>query len=87
MVEEKNWLVFANRDKCHHAEALFELGFVNWKVRRSFKMSVRDYVYLYVSDERRVRFKTQVVAENCDRKDDEYWQVTPSHDPTYKFGI
>lgn len=84
MVEEKNWLVFANRDKCHHAEALFELGFDNWKVRGSLKMSVGDYVYLYVSDERRVRFKTQVVAENCDRKDDEFWQVTPSHDPIYK---
>lgn len=49
MVEEKNWLVFANRDKCHHAEALFELGFDNWKVRRSFKMSVGDYVYLQMN--------------------------------------
>ncbi len=80
----KNWLVFANRDYCHHAEALYELGFVNWKARKSFKMNIGDYVYLYVSDERRVRFKTQVVAENCDRQDDKYWQVSPSHDPTYK---
>ena len=80
----KNWLVFANRDYCHHAEALYKLGFVNWKARKSFKMNIGDYVYLYVSDERRVRFKTQVVAENCDRQDDKYWQVSPSHDPTYK---
>ena len=80
----KNWLVFANRDKCHHAEALYELGFVNWKARKSFKMSIGDVVYIYVSDERRVRFKTQVIAENCERKDDKYWQVPASHDPTYK---
>lgn len=84
MLDNKTWLVFANRDKCHHAEALYELGFVNWKARKSFKMSIGDIVYLYVSDERRVRFKTQVVAENCDREDDKYWQIPPSHDPTYK---
>lgn len=84
----KNWLVFANRDKCHHAKALYELGFVNWRARKSFKMSVGDYVYLYVSDERRVRFKTQVVAENCVRQDEKYWQDDAKgeklYDPTYK---
>lgn len=88
MAEKKNWLVFANRDKCHHAEALYKLGFVNWRARKSFKMSIGDYVYLYVSDERRVRFKTQVVAENCDRQDDKYWQDDAKgatlYDPTYK---
>ena len=88
MSKNKNWLVFANRDKCHHAEALYELGFVNWRARKSFKMSIGDYVYLYVSDERRVRFKTQVVAENCDRQDDNYWQDDAKgptlYDPTYK---
>ena len=84
MSKNKNWLVFANRDYCHHAEALYELGFINWKARKSFKMSIGDYVYLYVSDDRRVRFKTQVVAENCERQDNKYWQVPPSHDPTYK---
>lgn len=84
MAGKRNWLVFANRDKCHHAEALYELGFINWKARKSFKMSVGDIVYLYVSDERRVRFKTQVVADNCKRQDDKYWQIPPSHDPTYK---
>ena len=84
MEDNRNWLVFANRDYCHHAEALYELGFVNWKARKSFKMSIGDFVYLYVSDDRRVRFKTQVVAANCERQDDKYWQILPSHDPTYK---
>ena len=88
MIGNKNWLVFANRDKCHHAEALYELGFVNWRSRKNFKMSIGDYVYLYVSDERRVRFKTQVVAENCERQDDKFWQDDAKgvtlYDPTYK---
>lgn len=84
MTGKRKWLVFANRDKCHHAEALHELGFVNWRARKSFKMSIGDIVYLYVSDERRVKFKTQVVADNCERQDDNYWQIPASHDPTYK---
>ena len=41
-------------------------------------------VYLYMSDERRVRFKTQVVAKDCRREDMAYWQGTPDNDLTFK---
>lgn len=82
----KNWLVFANREKCHHAEALHDLGFVNWKEGRT-NMSIGDVVYLYMSDERRIRFQTQVIAEGCKREDDKYWQETPSKDLTYKLKL
>lgn len=84
MKEHRNWLVFAKRTKCHHAEALHNLGFINWREGQNFKMSIGDYVYLYVSDERRVRFKTQVVAKHCERQDGKYWTKTAPHDLTYK---
>ena len=86
MAEKRNWLVFANRIKCHHAEALHELGFVNWKEGR-VNMAIGDIVYMYMSDERRVRFKTQVVAEGVKREDGKYWQETPSKDLTFKLKL
>ena len=58
MKGNKNWLVYANRELCHHSEALHELGFINWREGR--KMSIGDTVYLFMSDERRIRFKTEV---------------------------
>ena len=59
-MENKSWLVFANWEKCHHADALHDpnLGFINWREGKNFKMNVGDIVYLFVSNERRVRFKT-----------------------------
>ena len=86
MKENRNWLVFANRNKCHHAEALHNLKFVNWKEGRT-NMNIGDTVYLYMSDERRIRFRTQVVAEGCVREDGKYWQETPSRDLTYKLKL
>lgn len=82
--KNKNWLVFANRIKYYHADALHDLGFINWKEGKNFKMSIGDYVYLYVSDKRRVQFKTQVVGEHCERKDNNYWQSQPPQGLTYK---
>ena len=79
----KNWLAFANRKNCHHADALHDLGFINWTMHRT-KFSIGDIVYLYVSDERRVRFKTQVVDKDCKRSDSSYWQITPTPHLTYK---
>lgn len=84
LTTKKNWLVFANREKYHHKEALHDLGFVNWREGRNFKMNIGDNVYLYVSDERRVQFKTQVVENHCERKDTKYWQIPAPSGPTYK---
>ena len=86
LMENKHWLAFANRDSCHHAESLLNLGFINWTMHRT-KFSIGDIVYLYMSDERRIRFKTQVIAENCKREDQEYWQIAPTSHPTYKLSL
>lgn len=80
----RKWLVFANREMWHHAEALHELGFVSWTMHRT-NFSVGDIVYLFMSDERRVRFMTRVVEENCVRGDEKYRvdRATSTH-LTYK---
>lgn len=67
----KKWLVFCNRTMWHHAEALHEIGFISWTMYRT-NFSIGDEVYLFMSDERRIRFKTKVVADNCVRGDDAY---------------
>ena len=67
----KRWLVYANRNMWHHAEALHEIGFVSWTMYRT-NFAIGDEVYLFMSDERRIRFKTRVVADNCKRGDEAY---------------
>lgn len=67
----KKWLVFANRNMWHHKESLHEIGFISWTMHRT-NFSIGDEVYLFMSDERRVRFKTVVVADNCVRGDEMY---------------
>ena len=47
-------------------------------------MSIGDVVYLFMSDERRVRFKTEVVAEGSKREDTDYWQIPVSNHLTFK---
>lgn len=86
MKNNRNWLVFANKEKCHHAVALNNLGFINWKMG-NIKMNIGDIVYLFMSDERRVRFKTKVVAKDCIREDSHYWQVPSGNDKTYKLQL
>ena len=67
----QKWLVYANREMFRHADALHEIGFICWTMYRT-NFSVGDEVYLFMSDERRVRFKTKVVAENLVRGDEAY---------------
>ena len=67
----KKWLVFCNRKMWHHAEALHEIGFINWTMYRT-NFSIGDIVYLFMSDERRVRFMTRVAKDNCEREDSKY---------------
>ena len=44
-------------------------------------------MYLFMSDERCVRFKMVVTADNCKREDKAYWVETPPNDITYKLEL
>ncbi|MBQ5585913.1 MAG: hypothetical protein IIU71_05985 [Selenomonadaceae bacterium] len=63
-----------------------ELGYINWTMHRT-NFEVGDIVFLFMSDERKVAFKTKVVAKNCDRTDIAYWQVKPNMHFTYKLEL
>lgn len=57
----KEWIAFANEKKCNHAKSLIKSGFISWVNTANFE--VGDIVYLFMSNTRNVRFKTQVVAD------------------------
>ena len=63
-----------------------ELGYINWTMHRT-NFEVGDIVFLFMSDERKVAFKTKVVAKDCDRTDIAYWQVKPNMHFTYKLEL
>lgn len=44
------------------------------------------YIF-FMSDERCIRFKMVVTAENCKREDQEFWVETPPNDITYKLEL
>ncbi len=67
----KRWLAYANSKMFRHADALHEIGFICWTMHKT-PFSIGDEVYLFMSDERRIMFKTKVVADNYVRKDLEY---------------
>ena len=81
------WLAFAQRNHCHHREALLEIGYINWTMHRT-NFQIGDIVYLFMSDERKVSFKTVVVEEGCDRTDIAYWsEKKPNMKNTYKLEL
>jgi len=82
----RTWLAFANRKRCRHADAIHNLGFISWRKGRAH-FAIGDVVYLFMSDERKVRFKMIVVAENCKREDQEYWVENAPNDVTYKLEL
>ena len=86
MLRNRTWLAFANRKRCRHADAILSLGFISWRKGRA-RFSIGDVVYLFMSDERCVRFKMVVAAENCKREDQAYWVETPPNDITYKLEL
>ncbi len=79
-------LAFANRIRCRHADAIHSLGFISWRMGRA-RLSIGYIVYLFMSDERCVRFKMVVTAENCEREDKAFWVETPPNDRTYKLEL
>lgn len=86
MNNNRTWLAFANKKRFRHADAIRQLGFINWMMGRS-RFAVGDVVYLFMSDERRVRFKLTVVAENCQREDQAFWVEAAPKDVTYKLQL
>lgn len=83
---KKNWLVFARREKCHHREALENLHFIDWTMKQN-NFSIGDIVYIYPTNEDGIKFKTEVVAQNCERKDGDYWQIDKDTYPTYRLEL
>ena len=81
-----NWLVFANKERCNHAKALQELGYISWRQDR-VRFAVGDIVYLFMSDERCVRFKTIVTAADQERGDGTYWNGVAPKDKTFKLEL
>ena len=86
MLQNRTWLAFANRKRCRHDDAIHNLGFISWRMGR-VRFSIGDLVYLFMSDERCVRFKMIVTAANCKREDQAYWVDTPPNDITYKLEL
>lgn len=86
MLQNRTWLAFANRKRCRHADAILSLGFISWRMGRA-RFAIGDVVYLFMSDERCVRFKMVVTAANCKREDQAYWVTTPPNDITYKLEL
>lgn len=86
MTLNRTWLAFANIKRCRHADAIHSLGFISWRMGRA-RFSIGDIVYLFMSDERCVRFKMVVTAENCKREDKAFWVETPPNDITYKLEL
>lgn len=81
------WLATANQDKCRHTDALHEIGFINWVMGRTFHFKVGDIVYLFMKDERKVRFQLKVIGEYCQRKDQKFWVTQAPNDLTYKLEL
>ena len=87
-MKNRKWVVFGNAKRCNHTKSLHEQWFISWVQRQEgAKFQIGDIVYLFVSDERRVRFKLVVVAENQPRQDGGYWIETPPNDVTYKLEL
>ncbi len=86
MKNNRAWLAFANKKRCRHADAIQSLGFISWRMGRAH-FAIGDIVYLFMSDERRVRFKLVVTAENCQREDQAFWVEPAPNDMTYKLEL
>ena len=85
-MNNRTWLAFANRKRCRHADAIHSLGFIRWRMGRA-RFTIGDVVYLFMSDERRVRFKMVVTAENVEREDQTFWVEKAPSDKTYRLEL
>lgn len=80
----RTWLIFAQRDNCRHADAINEIGYVNW-YSKYINFEVGDIVYLYLSNIKGVKFMTEVVEIDVLRSDYDFWEKpTDKNFPTAK---
>lgn len=87
MAHNRTWLAFANETICNHHKALKELGFVNWTTNIKSKFVENDIVYLFMSDDRSIRYKLKVAKVNVPREDGDYWIAPAPNDYTYKLEL
>ena len=71
------WFYFANPKIYNHNQAFKDNGFIDWNCRQR-KHNIGDVIFIYSSgDEKRVRYKTEVVRINLSKKniidDQKYW--------------
>ena len=74
MTENRRWLVYANETNCNHVKAFAEMGYISWNPQNR-KFRVGDIVYMFLSSDRSVRFKTKVIETDVRRTDFQYWNV------------
>lgn len=84
MIHNRTWLAFANESFCNHRKALKELGLISWTTNIKSKFAENDIVYLFMSDDRAVRFKLKVEKVNIPREDGDFWIRQAPKDKTYR---
>ena len=87
MTTNRTWLAFANETICNHRKALKELGFVSWTTNIKSKFAEGDIVYLFMNDDRSVRFKLRVTKVNVPREDGNYWNGDAPNDTTFRLEL
>ena len=85
--DNKTWIAFANDTRCNHRVAIHKLKYINWRMGSNFRFTIGDTVYLFMSDERSIRFKMVVVEQNCRRTDNDFWLEDAPDDVTYKLAL
>ena len=50
--KNRTWLVYANRNRCNHADAIHSVGFISWAMGAKYRFAIGDIVYVFMSDER-----------------------------------
>lgn len=84
MTHNRTWIAFANESICNHRKALKELGFISWTTNVKSKFAKNDIVYLFMNDDRAVRFKLRVDKINIPREDGDFWIGQAPKDNTYR---
>lgn len=85
-MEKNYWLVFANRKYANHTESFRQIGLISWKQERN-RFQIGDVVYVFVSDERCIKFKAIVTAKDVIREDAAFWDITAPMHKTYRLTL